>query len=85
MATPARARVGTPLTEREVEILEAVSHGRTIAAIAAIAVELFLSQNTVKSHLLRINRKLGARGKTHAVAIGFRRGLLDTYADGSAA
>ncbi len=82
MATPARPRLGTPLTDREIEILEAVSHGRTIAAIAAA---LFLSQNTVKTHLLRINRKLGARGKTHAVAIGFRRGLLDTHAGRSAA
>ncbi|MEU1309474.1 helix-turn-helix transcriptional regulator [Streptomyces cinnamoneus] len=78
MPTPPRPHLGAPLTDREIEILEAVSHGRTIAAIA---VELFLSQNTVKSHLLRINRKLGARGKTHAVAIAYRRGLLDIYTD----
>ncbi|MFI9200193.1 response regulator transcription factor [Streptomyces sp. NPDC053048] len=82
MATPTRPQLGAPLTDRELEILEAVSHGHYIASIAA---RMFLSENTVKTHLLRINIKLGARGKTHAVAIAYRRGLLDTYTERTAA
>ncbi|QCI13213.1 hypothetical protein E6B08_18345 [Pseudomonas putida] len=38
---------------------------------------MFLPVSTVKSHLRNINAKLGAQGRTEAVAIGRARGLLD--------
>ncbi len=42
----------------------------------AIAEKLFLSELTVKSHLRKINTKLGAQNRTEAVAIGRARGLI---------
>jgi Response regulator containing a CheY-like receiver domain and an HTH DNA-binding domain len=42
-----------------------------------IAEKMFLSEFTVKSHLRNINAKLGAQGRTEAVAIARARGLLD--------
>ncbi|WP_203480779.1 response regulator transcription factor [Pseudomonas arcuscaelestis] len=43
----------------------------------AIAQKMFLSEFTVKSHLRNINAKLGAQGRTEAVAIARAKGLLD--------
>ena len=37
---------------------------------------LFLSEETVKSHVRHLLAKLQARSRAHAVAVGFRRGLL---------
>ena len=37
---------------------------------------LFLSEETVKSHVRHLLAKLQARSRAHAVAVGFRRGLI---------
>jgi DNA-binding NarL/FixJ family response regulator len=37
---------------------------------------LYLSEETVKSHVRHLLSKLQARSRAHAVAVGFRRGLL---------
>ena len=43
---------------------------------AEIGRELFVSEDTVKTHARRLFRKLGARDRAHAVAAGFRAGLV---------
>jgi DNA-binding NarL/FixJ family response regulator len=61
------------LTAREIQVLEGMSHGRSNAEIGR---ELFLSEDTVKTHARRLFRKLGARDRAQAVALGFRRGFV---------
>jgi DNA-binding NarL/FixJ family response regulator len=61
------------LTEREVQVLTGMSRGRSNAEIGR---ELFLSEDTVKTHARRLFRKLGAADRAQAVAVGFRWGLV---------
>lgn len=61
------------LTKRELEVLVGMSNGRSNAQIGA---ELFLSEDTVKTHARRLFRKLGAADRAQAVAIGLRQGLI---------
>ncbi|MBM0234688.1 helix-turn-helix transcriptional regulator, partial [Micromonospora sp. STR1_7] len=69
-ARPARA-IG--LTERELQVLLGMAEGKSNAEIGR---ELFVSEDTVKTHARRLFRKLGARDRAHAVAAGFRAGLV---------
>ncbi len=62
-----------PLTERELQVLRGMSQGQSNGEIGH---ELFLSEDTVKTHARRLFRKLGARDRAQAVAVGFRRGLV---------
>ncbi len=61
------------LTSREVEVLALVARGSSNADIAAA---LFISEATVKTHLLHIYAKLEVRDRASAVAAGYQRGLL---------
>jgi DNA-binding NarL/FixJ family response regulator len=61
------------LTGREVEVLRKVAQGNRNRDIAA---QLFIAEETVKVHLKHIMDKLGARDRTHAVAIALRRGII---------
>jgi len=61
------------LTERELQVLTGMSRGRSNAEIGK---ELFLSEDTVKTHARRLFRKLNAADRAQAVAIGFRWGLV---------
>jgi DNA-binding NarL/FixJ family response regulator len=61
------------LTERELQVLRGMSDGKSNAEIGR---ELFVSEDTVKTHARRLFRKLGARDRAHAVATGFRLGLV---------
>jgi DNA-binding NarL/FixJ family response regulator len=61
------------LTERELQVLRGMSDGKSNAEIGR---ELFVSEDTVKTHARRLFRKLGARDRAHAVASGFRLGLV---------
>jgi DNA-binding NarL/FixJ family response regulator len=54
-------------------VLAGMSRGRSNGEIGK---ELFLSEDTVKTHARRLFRKLGAADRAHAVAIGFRAGLV---------
>jgi DNA-binding NarL/FixJ family response regulator len=65
------ARVG--LTDREVEVLQLVAEGLTNAAIAE---RLVVSLHTVRNHVARISRKLGAHSKLEALSIALRQGLV---------
>ena len=60
-------------TNREIEVLQLISEGLVNREIGH---RLFLSEETVKSHVRHLLAKLQARSRAHAVAIGFRRGLI---------
>jgi DNA-binding NarL/FixJ family response regulator len=61
------------LTEREVEVLRLAATGATNKAIADA---LYLSENTVKSHLYHIYDKLEVHGRMQAVTEAARRGII---------
>lgn len=61
------------LTERELQVLTGMGRGRSNAEIGR---ELFLSEDTVKTHARRLFRKLSAADRAHAVAKGFRLGMV---------
>jgi DNA-binding NarL/FixJ family response regulator len=61
------------LSHREVEVLELIAAGSTNREAAA---KLFISEATVKTHLLHIYAKLGVSDRAAAVAEAFNRGLL---------
>jgi DNA-binding NarL/FixJ family response regulator len=65
--------VGERLTAKESEILQALAVG---LAAKEIAQRLFISEETVKTHLSRIYRKLGVNDRVKAVVIAMRRGLV---------
>jgi len=72
----ARVRpAGSPpaLTEREQQVLDGMSRGKSNAEIGR---ELYLSEDTVKTHARRLFRKLAAADRAQAVALGFRWGFL---------
>jgi DNA-binding NarL/FixJ family response regulator len=62
-----------PLSQRELEVLGLVAAGSTNREAAA---RLFISEATVKTHLLHIYAKLGVGDRAAAVAEAFNRGLL---------
>ena len=62
------------LTGREREILQLLADGMSNADVAA---KLFISQETVKSHVRHILAKLEADTRTHAVAIALREAIID--------
>ena len=69
---PARQLEQEP-TGREIQVLQLISDG---LANREIGQRLFLSEETVKSHVRHLLAKLQARSRAHAVAVGFRRGLI---------
>jgi DNA-binding NarL/FixJ family response regulator len=62
------------LTAREREILQLLAGG---LANTDVAEKLFISQETVKSHVRHILTKLEADTRTHAVAIALRQAIID--------
>jgi DNA-binding NarL/FixJ family response regulator len=75
----ARARAGSDwpgaelgLTPREGEVLSHLAHGMDNKSIG---LALYISEDTVKSHVKAVLRKLGARDRAQAVAIALRQGL----------
>jgi len=80
VASRLMGRVRTPEPEaeapsqRELEVLGLVASGHTNKEAAA---RLFISEATVKTHLLHIYSKLGVGDRAAAVAEAFRRGLLN--------
>jgi DNA-binding NarL/FixJ family response regulator len=61
------------LSQRELEVLALIADGATNREAAA---KLFVSEATVKTHLLHIYEKLGVRDRAAAVAEAYRRRLL---------
>ena len=73
---PTRASSDTlpePLTDRELDVLRWLDSDLTMAEIGT---QLFISANTVKTHLKRIYAKLGARGRFEAVTFAKENDLL---------
>ena len=64
-----------PLSQRELEVLRLVSEGCTNRVAAE---RLFISEATVKAHLLHAYAKLGVNDRAAAVAVAFTRGYLTT-------
>ena len=67
------------LSAREIEVLEMVLLGLQNSEIAA---RLYLSPETVKSHLHNLRNKLGARDRNHAAFLALRLGLVDWPQEG---
>lgn len=68
-------RVGSnvTLTSRELEVLRGMSQGKSNAEIGQ---ELYLTEDTIKTHARRLFRKLDASDRAHAVALAYRSGLI---------
>jgi DNA-binding NarL/FixJ family response regulator len=70
---PAAAPEEEPISSRELEVLTLVAQGCTNRQAA---VKLFISEATIKTHLLHIYGKLDVNDRASAVAAAYRRGLL---------
>jgi DNA-binding NarL/FixJ family response regulator len=66
--------VDEPLSAREIAILRLISIGK---ANKAVAWELQIAEETVKSHLKSIFAKLDVADRTHAVTVAARRGIIE--------
>lgn len=66
------------LTQRELDTLRLIAEGATNAEAAR---RLFVSEATVKTHLMHVYDKLGVRDRAAAVAAAYKRGLLQPDAD----
>ena len=73
LVAPCAVPNGEPLTQRERQVLQLLVDGYSNSAMAE---NLFLSDSTVRTHLRSINAKLGARSRTHAVALARKAGLV---------
>jgi DNA-binding CsgD family transcriptional regulator len=65
-------RTKLELSRRELEVLSLVAEGRSTREIAKT---LWITEETVKTHVRRVLQRLGARTRAHAVAIVYREGL----------
>ncbi len=63
----------TPLSRREYQVLQLIAEGMENSAVAET---LYLSVETVRTHVKSILRKMAAHDRTHAVTKAFRAGLL---------
>jgi DNA-binding CsgD family transcriptional regulator len=61
------------VSRREVEVLQLIAEGQSTREIAR---RLWITEETVKTHVRRLLDKLGARTRAQAVAVAFRRGVL---------
>ncbi|SEO68387.1 response regulator transcription factor [Trujillonella endophytica] len=72
-AAVTREAAPVSLSMREMQVLTGMSQGKSNAQIGR---ELYLSEDTIKTHARRLFRKLGAKDRAEAVATGFRRGMM---------
>jgi len=70
---PPRPAASPELTERELQVLQGMAAGMSNAQIGK---ELYLSEDTIKTHARRLYRKLDVADRAQAVASGFRLGLV---------
>lgn len=63
-----------PLTKRELEILELIVEGHKNEEISQ---KLYITLDTVKTHVRNILNKMGASDRTHAAVLGLRSGLVN--------
>jgi DNA-binding NarL/FixJ family response regulator len=72
MAAP-RPAVGSAPTEREIEVAQLAAMGHSNKEIGK---RLYLSEDTVKSHLRHLSIRLSTRTRAHSVMVLLRRGLI---------
>lgn len=63
----------SPLTSRETEILQKIARGKSYSIIAE---ELFISKDTVKSHIKNIYRKLEVNSKSSAIDVALKKRII---------
>lgn len=63
----------TELTAKQLQVLMLAAGGHTNAEIGQ---RMYLAENTVKTHMAQVFRKIGARDRAHAVAIAYQTGLM---------
>jgi DNA-binding NarL/FixJ family response regulator len=68
-----RTPASTPVSERELDVLKLIAGGATNKEAAA---KLFISEATIKTHLLHVYDKLGVRDRAAAVSEAYKRGLI---------
>jgi DNA-binding NarL/FixJ family response regulator len=68
-----RTMGGVTLSGREVEVLTLIAAGKSNKEIAGL---LFISEGTVKTHVLSIHEKLGVGDRIEAVVTAIKRGIL---------
>jgi DNA-binding NarL/FixJ family response regulator len=73
LIAPQPTAAAPDLTERELQVLTGMAGGKSNAQIGR---DLYLSEDTIKTHARRLFRKLGVGDRAQAVAIGFRAGLV---------
>jgi NarL family two-component system response regulator YdfI len=67
------AAEGVVLTEREMQVLTAVARGERNKEIA---LQLGVTERTIKAHLTNVYNKLGVDSRAAAVSVGMQRGIL---------
>ena len=70
---PGSAKIFSPLSPREVQILDSIAQGRTNKEVAYA---LAISEQTVKNHMSSILRKLSVNDRTQAVVFAMRQGWI---------
>lgn len=70
----ADSMANTPLTERELQVLQRISKGDSNRTIGTV---LNISEETVKAHIKSIFSKTGANDRTQAVIMALQRGVLE--------
>lgn len=66
-------QLGAPLSARELQVLHLAAAGLDYDLIAR---QLYVSPDTVKTHMRRIGQKLGTSGRRAVVVVARERGLL---------
>ncbi|RZL90608.1 MAG: response regulator transcription factor [Variovorax sp.] len=72
-SAPAHSAAEGLLSQRERQVLRLLANGMSNKELSR---KLFISENTVESHLRRINGKLGAKNRTQAVTRAREWGLV---------
>ncbi len=63
------------LSDRERQVLDLLADG---LGVAAIAIRLYISESTAKTHIAKVYEKLGAANRAQALVAAMRSGLIDT-------
>jgi DNA-binding NarL/FixJ family response regulator len=72
-ADPSQSQRVSGLTPRELEVLAGIGRGLSNQELAE---QLFIADNTVKTHVKRVFTKIGARDRAQAVVIAYQAGLV---------